>query len=49
MAGVKHAGFAPVFIFTKFTYQFRNLKIGDSQMKFIRKQASSVIVGGGTL
>jgi len=47
MTGVKHIGFAPVFIFTKFTYQFRNLKNGDSLMKFIRKQAIAVIVGAG--
>jgi hypothetical protein len=49
MSGVKHIGFCQIFIFTKFTNQFRKLKSGDSQMKFITKQASSVIVGAGTL
>jgi hypothetical protein len=33
------------FIFTKFKNQFQKLKNGDYQIKFIRKQASSVIVG----
>jgi len=37
-----------LFIFTKFTNHFRKLKSGDSQMKFIRKQAIAVIVGAGT-
>jgi hypothetical protein len=45
---VKHFGFAPVFIFTKFTYQFRKLKSGDSRVKFIRKPAIAVLVGAGT-
>ena len=48
MTGVKYIGVAPVFIFTKFINQFRKLKSRDSQIKFIRKQASSVIVGAGT-
>jgi hypothetical protein len=45
MTGVKYIGVAPVFIFTKFINQFRKLKSGDSQIKFM---ASSVIVGAGT-
>ena len=44
MTGATHVGFAPVFS-QKFTNQFRKLKSGDSQMKFIREQANSVILG----
>ena len=49
MTGVKPNGFVPVFHFHEIQNQFQKLKNGDYQMKFIRKQASSVIVRAGTL
>jgi hypothetical protein len=48
MTGVKPNGFVPVFHFHQIQNQFQKLKNGDYQMKFIRKQASSVIVRAGT-
>jgi len=41
-------GLAPVFIFTKFTSQFRKLKRGDYQMKFTMNQSLLRIVEAGT-
>ena len=48
MTGVKPNGFVPVFQFHEIQNQFQKLKNGDYQTKFIKKQASSEIVGAGT-
>jgi hypothetical protein len=48
MTGVKPIGFAPVFIFTIFTTQFRKLKSEDYQMKFTMNQSRLRIVEAST-
>jgi hypothetical protein len=48
MAGVKPNGFIPVFHSHEIQNQFQKLKNGDYQTKFIKKQASLVIVRAGT-
>ena len=48
MTGAKSNGFASVFIFTKFTSQFRKLKSRDCQMKFAMNQSRLRNVEAGT-